>query len=74
VTALVAELGDGTPYGWVESSVRLVLFALGWAMAFWLGRVYQSRRFATWAAANPTEVYELAEHLREAELRQAERD
>ena len=74
MTALLAEFADGTPYGWVESTVRLVLFALGWALAFWLGRVYQSRQFARWAAGNPTEVYQLAEHLREAEIQQAERD
>lgn len=70
MTALLAEFGDGTPYGWVESTIRVVLFALGWAIAFWLGRVYQSGRFARWAANKPSEVYQLAEHLREAELQQ----
>jgi len=56
----------------VTAVIDLVFLAAMFGMGFFSGKVVQSRRFIRWASENPTEVYRLAEELRELELRQAE--
>lgn len=55
-----------------KAVIDFVFLAAMFGMGFFWGKVVQSRRFIRWASENPTEVYRLAEELRELELRQAE--
>ena len=56
---------------WVDFAGELVGFVAVFGLGVFAGRLLQARRFVRWARENPTEVYKLAEELRQQELSHA---